>query len=1363
VFLLLAAPVFAAAGESVSFEELKAEYEQQMRPLLQRHCYDCHAGDVTEGDLDLAAFQTVADAQNETKVWLRVREMLESGQMPPKDAEQPTDDERARLKKWVRGFLLREAEAHAGDPGPVVLRRLGNAEYTYSIRDLTSVDSLDPTREFPVDGAAGEGFTNTGNAQGMSPALVRKYLDAAKEVARHMVLRPDGIGFSQYESQRDQTDELVARIQAFYRQFTAEGGGTAVNLQGIQFDTNQGGILPLAEYLTATLQERDALSTGSKSVDQVAGERTLNTKYLATLWNVLSAKPEQTSSPLIDDLRSKWRQLKPQDVSQLTVAIAKAQKTLWKFNAIGHIGSEGKPKTWIEAVSPLTSRREIRLELPASQEDVTLSLVASDAGDGNDGDFVVWENPRLVGENPPDLPLRDLAGLLKKARVRQHAVLSQTIECLKATAALAEMPENATEEVLTQTATEHGVDLASLNVWLDYLAIGESKPVEVTGHIREKLQANDYNFVAGWGSNATPNIVGNASDQEVRIPGKAPPHSIVAHPSPTLFVAVGWQSPFTGLVRVDAQLADAHPECGNGQEWVVQYRTSRKVGNLGQGTFDNGGSVAMPPKTISVRRGELVSLIVGPRDGNHSCDLTQINLVITETEGDQRTWDLAKDVSGTMQDANPHADSHGNAGTWHFYLGEMASVRRNDAEFSSVPAGSLLARWQEERDATKRAKLARGVQALVIGDPPADKNSPDAELYDQLMKLAFSPRHLQTLLTDVEADDRFGKHPLGEALDSSDLIVQAPSVVEFRIPAELANGRTLVTTGRLDTNHGREGSVNLEALAHDAPPDELPAATPVVVNDDSKARHRIEAGFDDFRNLFPPAICYERIVPVDEVVTLTLFYRHDEPLQRLMLDDRQITQLNQLWDELIYVSREPLKYQVAFEQIREFASQDRPDLVKTWAPLVQSVEDRANAFRQQLLDTESIHVDAILEFANNAWRRPLTDAEQVALRNLYQGLRDGELAHEPAVRLTLARVLASPAFLYKLESPATGKEAAPISNLELATRLSYFLWSSLPDEQLRATAETGRLTNDEVLFAETGRMLADPRTRRLAIQFACQWLHVRDFDTNDDKNEQLYPEFAVLREAMYEETVRFFEDMFRNDGSILGLLEADHTFLNESLARHYGVDGVAGSEWQRVDGLRANGRGGILGMATILASQSGASRTSPILRGNWISETLLGERLPRPPADVPQLPEEVPQGLTARELIERHGSVAACAKCHERIDPYGFALEQYDAIGRLRPVQVDTKGTLLDGKTIEGIEGLRDYLAGDRREDVVGQFCRKILGYALGREVQLSDEPLLKDMQTKLQAEDYRFRVVVETIVSSPQFRQVRGQQATEN
>jgi hypothetical protein len=191
--------------------------------------------------------------------------------------------------------------------------------------------------------------------------------------------------------------------------------------------------------------------------------------------------------------------------------------------------------------------------------------------------------------------------------------------------------------------------------------------------------------------------------------------------------------------------------------------------------------------------------------------------------------------------------------------------------------------------------------------------------------------------------------------------------------------------------------------------------------------------------------------------------------------------------------------------------------------------------------------------------------------------------------------------------------------------------------------------------------------------------------------------------------------------------------------------------------MKQAGRGGLLGMATVLASQSGVSRTSPILRGNWVSETLLGERLPKPPANVPQLPESLPAGLSARELIERHSSAPGCARCHQRIDPFGFTLEQFDTIGRRRPSEVNVNSRLPDGQAIEGIDGLKNYLLRTRRQDVLRQFCRKLLGYALGREVLLSDESLLEQMQQNLEQQDFRFSVAVETIVLSKQFQQIRG------
>jgi hypothetical protein len=239
--------------------------------------------------------------------------------------------------------------------------------------------------------------------------------------------------------------------------------------------------------------------------------------------------------------------------------------------------------------------------------------------------------------------------------------------------------------------------------------------------------------------------------------------------------------------------------------------------------------------------------------------------------------------------------------------------------------------------------------------------------------------------------------------------------------------------------------------------------------------------------------------------------------------------------------------------------------------------------------------------------------------------------------------------------------------------------------------------------------------------------------------------------------------LFQRDGSVLNILDADYTFLNEPLAKHYGIPGVTGAEWQRVDGLKKFSRGGILGQATILAKQSGASRTSPILRGNWVAEVLLGDKLPRPPKDVPRLPEdEATESLTVRQLTEKHSTDPKCYGCHVRIDAFGYALEGFDAIGRRRERDlgdrpIDTRAKVMDGAQFEGLDGLRDYLLTTRREAFLKQFCRKLLGYSLGRGVQLSDQPLLTEMQRQLREHDYRFSAALETIVRSKQFCEIRG------
>ncbi|HAB17895.1 MAG TPA: hypothetical protein DCE44_15750, partial [Verrucomicrobiales bacterium] len=631
----------------------------------------------------------------------------------------------------------------------------------------------------------------------------------------------------------------------------------------------------------------------------------------------------------------------------------------------------------------------------------------------------------------------------------------------------------------------------------------------------------------------------------------------------------------------------------------------------------------------------------------------------------------------------------------------------------------------------------------------------------------------------------FGERSADSKIADTSLGVRAPSVIEVRLPADLAEGCEFVAITKLHPGTGAEGSVQMQVRTSKPAGSlglvagvakeqggkstwsdgERPVVSdsPIIVNETGAARNRIEAALDEFRQLFPAALCYTKIVPVDEVVTLTLYYREDDHLRRLMLDDAQAAEIDRLWAELHYVSHDALKLVDAFEQLWQFATQDADP--SAFTPMREPIKQRAEVFKKLLIETQPAHLDAVLKFADNAYRRPLSEGEQNELRGLYRELRTEEIPHDDAIRLTLARVLVAPAFLYRAEEPAPGDRPGPVTDWELATRLSYFLWSSTPDAELRLVASRGHLRDPDVLAAQTRRMLHDPRVRRLATEFACAWLHVYDFDDLGEKSERHFPTFTGLRGAMYEETIRFFTDFFQRDESVLNILDADYTFLNEELAKHYGIPDVNGADWRRVSGVKKFSRGGILSQATTLAKQSGASRTSPILRGNWLCEVLLGEKLPRPPKDVPRLPEdEATETLTVRALTEKHTADPKCFGCHRRIDAYGYSLEAFDAIGRLRERDlggrpIDTHAKVMDGSEFDGLDGLRDYLLTKRRDVFLKQFCRKLLGYSLGRGVMLSDGPLITEIRDQLKAHDYRISAAIETIVRSPQFREIRGKE----
>jgi hypothetical protein len=1352
---ILVATSVASADGPTPFPALAKSFESDTRPILKRYCLKCHSTEAQEGDLDLEQFATLDQIRRSPRVWQKVVEMLDNGEMPPKKSPQPAPADRQKLRGWARGFLDAEALANAGDPGPVVFRRLSNVEYDNTVRDLTRID-LKPAREFPVDGAAGEGFTNVGEALAMSPSLIDKYVAAAKGIASHAVHLPDGIRFSEKASRRDWTDELVGRIRDLYRAYTLAEGSRRVNLQGLDILAETGGRIPLEAYLTV-------LKTNPKDLAAAAKSAGLSPKYLKTLSDLLNGTE---SSALIDDIRARWRTARPEEIAS---DIRLWQAALTKFNSVAHF------KPWMEPANPINESQPFRIALKPEKDakDMVVRLVTRNAGAAGASGLVEWKEPRLEAPGRPPILLRDLRDGLRG----REAMRKTFADAAKYLIAADDARSAAAAVDVDAFAKARNLDPVMLSAWFDCLGIVRQGQLNLNGLITERNEsAGAFGFVKTWGPSATPNVSANSSDKAVSIPGTLRPHSVAIHPSPTLNVAVGWRSPVEGLARVEARVVHAHPACGNGVTWTLELRRGRERRQLAGGSLDLGKAAKIAPiENLLLHPGDLLSIVVGARDANHGCDLTDVDLTIQELADSKRKWNLAHDVSGDLLAANPHADTLGNRDIWAFYT-EKTSTAPN-ASLANIPPGSILDRWRDQPNRAERDKLAGSMQELLNRPAPAAKDSPDAALYAQLTSPTgplLGRLDFARLAAEVRAKDetpataepfglpreRFGKQPAGRPVEPTSLIADATEVIELRLPADLAAGSEIVTTAALA---GSEGSVQAHVVVGTGPiPQGLAAGMPILARTGTASRQRVEKSFDEFRRIFPAALCYLKIVPVDEVVTLVLFHREDEALERLMLDDTERKTLDRLWDDLRYISQDAIKVQEAYGQFMEYVTQDGD--VRLFEPLRKPIKARSVALQKRLLDTEPRHLDALVEFAALAYRRPLAAEEAKALRALYATLRTQDLDHDAAFRLTLARVLMAPAFLYHVENSAAGKDAQPVSNWELASRLSYTVWASMPDAELRRLAASGRLDDPAILASQVRRMLNDPKARALATEFACQWLDIRGFDTHDEKSERVFPEFAGLKGAMYEESIQFFADMFKNNGSLLGVLDADHTFVNDALARHYGIPGIKGPEWRRVDGVKTQGRGGVLGMASLLSKQSGASRTSPILRGNWLSEMLLGERLPRPPKNVPQLPESEldTNGLTLRQITEKHRAIESCAKCHDKIDPFGFALEGFDAIGRRRTADlggrpIDTKAKLKDGTEFTGIDGLRDYLLKNRRDEFVRHFCRKLLGYSLGRSVQLSDEPLLAEIRRTLIDHDYHVQSAILAIVQSPQFRNRRG------
>jgi hypothetical protein len=371
-----------------------------------------------------------------------------------------------------------------------------------------------------------------------------------------------------------------------------------------------------------------------------------------------------------------------------------------------------------------------------------------------------------------------------------------------------------------------------------------------------------------------------------------------------------------------------------------------------------------------------------------------------------------------------------------------------------------------------------------------------------------------------------------------------------------------------------------------------------------------------------------------------------------------------------------------------------------------------------------------------------------------------ESGFDAGIEAALSAILVSREFLFRVEQePPNLAPGTPyrVSDVELASRLSFFLWSSIPDDELLDLAERRQLGKPATLAKQTRRMLADPRADSLVSNFAGQWLHLRNLDSFTPDG-RLFPDFDDnLRQAMRRETEMLFTEMVREDRSVLDLLKTDHTFLNERLAKHYGIPQVYGPHFRRVTLGPDNQRGGLLRHASVLAVTSYATRTSPVLRGKWILENLLGTPPPPPLPDVPALDEStVSESLPIRARLAAHRDKPACASCHEFIDPPGFALEHFDAVGRWRVLEqgqpVDASGGLPDGSAFVGVEGLEAGLL-KRPELFVTTLTEKLLIFALGRGIEPSDAPAVRQIVREAKADNYRFSAIARGIVNSTPFR----------
>ncbi|MDB6131475.1 MAG: hypothetical protein JWM04_2582, partial [Verrucomicrobiales bacterium] len=536
------------------------------------------------------------------------------------------------------------------------------------------------------------------------------------------------------------------------------------------------------------------------------------------------------------------------------------------------------------------------------------------------------------------------------------------------------------------------------------------------------------------------------------------------------------------------------------------------------------------------------------------------------------------------------------------------------------------------------------------------------------------------------------------------------------------------------------------------------------------------------------------------------YFRDDQPLYELILDSSQQKELDEMWLEMDFVASATSRMYIQFYSNGRRESRNAPEdesvqtapsapeetditsqskikrLENTFLTQAKDgdprgtvaikeyftfINDTVRRTEKARVDAEPSHLAALVEFAGRAYRRPLSKELKDDLLGYYKQCREKDgLDHESAMRESIVAILMSPDLCYRIDLLEKTTGIRPLSDYDLASRLSYFIWSSMPDQELLAHAAARDLHETKVMAAQARRMLKDGRSRALAVEFGGNWLDFRRFEEISTVDKDRFSSFTpALREAMFEEPIHLLMNTFQSNRSVLDLIYGKDTFVNPVLAKHYGMpmEGKKSNEWMHVEDATAYGRGGLLPMAAFLTKNAPGLRTSPVKRGNWVVKNVLGEKIPPPPPTVPELPkDESKLELPLREVLARHRADPSCSACHARFDALGLVFEGFGPTGERREKDlggrlIDDSATFPDQSSGTGVAGLQNYIHNKRENDFVDNLCSKLLASALGRSLIFSDELLLQEMRKKLQANGYKFSTAIESIVTSKQFLYKRG------